>query len=503
VAHSNEVDRPFFRHSALELADWVRRGEVSAAELLEEFLARIERLNPVLNAVVHRMDAEARALARRPPPGPFTGVPFLVKDLIGAVAGQPFTSASRFLRSYVPDHDSELVRRYRRAGLIIAGKSNTSEFGLLPFVEPELFGPTRNPWDLALTPGGSSGGSAAAVAAGLVPIAGGGDGGGSIRIPASCCGVFGFKPTRGRTPTGPDHGQIWKGAVQEHVLTRHVADSAAMLDAVSGPDTGAPYFAPPPERPFLEEVGRSPGRLRIAFTARPLLGRTMHPDCVGALESTAKLLADLGHDVEEAAPEIDRESLARSFFSLIASETAADLADAEKLVGRKATRPDFEVTTWALKVLGDSIPAVELACAERELGRAARRIGAFFERFDVLLTPTVARPPFPIGELQPSQGERLQLRVVAGLRWGWLLRTLDAVGQAAEKTFDFIPTTPVFNITGQPAMSVPLAWNEQGLPIGMHFAGRTADEATLFRLAGQLEQARPWKDRWPALATTE
>jgi amidase len=222
---------------------------------------------------------------------------------------------------------------------------------------------------------------------------------------------------------------------------------------------------------------------------------------VRALESTVKLLADLGHEVEEAAPEIDRESLARAFFSLIASETAADLADSERLVGRRAARRDFEITTWALKVLGDSIPAVELACAERELGRASRRIGAFFERFDVLLTPTVARPPFPIGELQPTRGERIQFRVVAGLRWGWLLRTLDAVGQAAAKTFDFIPYTPVFNITGQPAMSVPLEWNEAGLPIGLHFAGRYAQDATLFRLAGQLEQARPWKDRWPALAS--
>jgi amidase len=440
-------------------------------------------------------DEALATVARGVGDGPFAGVPFLLKDLLAAYAGQPLRSGSRFLKDYVPDRDSEIVRRYRRAGVIVVGKTNTCEFGLVPYTEPELFGPTRNPWDLSRTPGGSSGGSAAAVAAGIVPMAGGGDGGGSIRIPASCCGLFGLKPSRGRTPTGPYYGEIWQGAVVEHVLTRSVRDSAAMLDAIAGPDPGAPYYAPAPERPFLDEVQRAPGQLRIAFTSTPFFGHTVHPECIAALHETTALLEGLGHHVEEAAPALDGLSLARDFLTLVCAEVRADLEDACHVVGRRATSRDVEPATWALALLGSRINAGTLAMAKRSLQRAARRVGDCMEGYDVLLTPTLAEPPVKIGALQPPPSEMRAIKLVGRLNAAALLEWVGALDKAAATTFDFIPYTPLFNVTGQPAMSVPLAWSTDGLPIGMQFVGRYGDEATLLRLAGQLEQARPWAAR--------
>lgn len=488
----------YTRHDALGLAALVQRGELSPLDLVEACIERIEALNPGLNAVIHPMYERARREAAGPlPAGPFRGVPFLVKDLIATVAGEPFRCGSRFLREYVAPADSEVIRRYRAAGLIITGKTNTPEFGLTPFTEPELFGPTRNPWDPTRTTGGSSGGSAAAVAAGMVPMAGGGDGGGSIRIPASCCGLFGLKPSRGRVPTGPDLGQVWQGAVVEGVLTRSVRDSAAMLDALAGPDAGAPYWAPPPERPFLDEVTREPGRLRIAWTTRPLMGLTVDRACVAAVEDAAGLLRDLGHVVEEAAPTVDRPGVCQAFLTMICGELAGDIADAERLLGRRASPADFESTTWALALLGRVLSAAEFVQAVRVLERTTRQVGQFFADWDLLLTPTVATPPFPIGALQPTRGERRQLEVLGRLRAGRLLRWGRALEQAAGQVFEFIPWTAVFNITGQPAMSVPLSWSAEGLPVGVHLVGRPAGEAVLFRLAGQLERARPWFGRTP------
>lgn len=485
-------------HDALGLAQLVRERQVTPLELVNAAIARIEALNPALNAVIHTMYDQARRAAEGAlPAGPFLGVPFLVKDLIATVAGEPFRCGSRFLRDYRPPADSELVRRYRAAGLIITGKTNTPEFGLTPFTEPERFGPTRNPWNLDRTPGGSSGGSAAAVAAGMVPMAGGGDGGGSIRIPASCCGLFGLKPSRGRVPTGPGIGEIWQGAVVEGVLTRSVRDTAALLDAVQGPDPGAPYWAPPPARPFLDEVGADPGRLRIAFTTKPMMGKQVDPVCVQAVEDTARLLASLGHTVEEAAPVVDGPALARAFLTMLCGELRGDITDAEHLLGRRATPGDFEPTTWALALLGDQLTAAEFVQAVRLMERTTRQVAPFFAEWDMLLTPTLASPPVPIGSLQPSAAERLQLTVLGRLRAGRLLRLGGVLQQAAEEVFEFIPWTPVFNVTGQPAMSVPLCWSPDGLPVGMHLVGRAADEATLLRLAGQLEQARPWFSRTP------
>lgn len=490
----------YANHDALGLADLVRRREVSPEELVEASIERIEALNPRLNAIIHPMyDQARRAAAGRLPDGPFRGVPYVVKDLVSLVAGEPYRCGSRFLRDYRPDSDSEVVRRSRAAGLVIVGKSNVPEFGLTPFTEPALFGPSRNPWNPDRTPGGSSGGSAVAVASGMVPMAGGGDGGGSIRFPASCCGLFGMKPTRGRVPTGPAVGELWQGAVVEGVLTRSVRDTAAMLDAIGGPDAGAPYWAPPPDRPFLEEVATDPAPLRIAFTTHPMMGHRVDPACVRAVEDTATLLQELGHAVEEAAPEVDGPGLARAFLTMICGELRGDIADAERLLGRRARFDDLELTTWALALLGSQLTAAEFVQATRFLDRTTRSVAGFFDQWDVLLTPTASAPPFAIGALQPSRAERIQLAVLGRLRAGRLLRWGGLLEQAAAEVFEAIPWTPVFNVTGQPAMSVPLAWTSDGLPLGMHLVGRTADEATLFRLAGQLERARPWFGRTPPI----
>jgi amidase len=392
------------------------------------------------------------------------------------------------------------VKRYRRSGVIVVGKTNTPEFGLTPYTEPELFGPTVNPWNTALTTGGSSGGSAAAVASGMVPWAGGGDGGGSIRIPASTCGIFGLKPTRGRTPAGPLAGEHWQGAAIEHCLTRSVRDSAAMLDAVSGPDVGAPYWAAPPDRPFLEEVGHAPGQLRIAFTSNPLLGHFVHDDCKAALADAVSLLESLGHHVVEAEPPADRDRFNRAFLTMVCGEVHADLMDAAQAIGRSATPADVEYTTWALNLLGGAISAGEFVHAEHYLRSSARRIGEFFESFDLLLTPTLSVPPFPTGSLQPPAHERALIKILGRLRAGNVLKMLGALEKSAEKVFDVIPWEPLFNVSGQPAMSVPLYWNAQNLPIGVHFVARYGDEATLFRVASQLEQARPWMNRRPPLS---
>ncbi|HEY65270.1 MAG TPA: amidase [Caldilineae bacterium] len=494
--------KDYDQYDGLGLAELVHKKEVKPIELVEEAIQRIERLNPQINAVIYKMYDQAREIAEGElPDGPFPGVPFLLKDILALHAGVPTSAGSRFFKDFVPDHDSELVRRFKAAGLVILGKTNVPEMGLLPVTEPELFGPTRNPWDLQRTPGGSSGGAAAAVAARMVPIAHGNDGGGSIRIPASCCGLFGLKPTRGRNPLGPDIGEAWYGLTCEHVLTLSVRDSAAMLDATAGPDVGAPYYAPPPSRPFLEEVETDPGKLRIAFTAKPFLGDTVHEDCIRGLEATVLLCKDLGHELIEAAPEVDRKAFSEAFLTLVAVDLRATIEAAEAVLGRKATAKDFEPGTWALALLGGHIPAPKFSAALRVLQWAARQISRFFEEYDVLLTPTLAAPPLPIGALQPDPVEALAIKALGKLYAGRLLDLAGGIASAAERAFTFVPYTPLANVTGQPAMSVPLYWNDEGLPIGMHFMGRFGDEATLFRLAGQLERARPWFDRRPPTAT--
>jgi amidase len=485
------------RYDGLGLAELVAKGEVTPGELVEAAIARAEALNPHLNAVIYKMYDLAREAAKDDLSGPFAGVPFLLKDLMVDYAGVPTSKGCRFSHGAVADHDSEMVKRFKAAGLITIGKTNTPEYGLVPYTEPELCGPANNPWELECNTGGSSGGSAAAVATRIVPMAHGNDGGGSIRIPASCCGVFGLKPTRGRNPIGPDIGEAWYGLACDHVLTRSVRDSAAMLDATAGPDVGAPYYAAPPARPFLDEIGADPGRLRIAFTSAPLLPSTVHEDCVKGVTDTVKLCQELGHDVVEATPQIDGKEFAKAFFTVVCCEARTDIEEDEARLGRKATAADFEPSTWAVGLLGQQLRAPQLSKAVRFLKLTARKVGQFFEEYDVLLTPTLAWPPVVTGSLQPKASEMAMMSILNRLNAGGLLRVVAGIDALAEQVFSFMPFTPVFNVTGQPAMSIPLYWNEDGLPIGMHFVGRYGDEATLFRLAGQLEQARPWADRVP------
>ncbi|MEE8546040.1 MAG: amidase [Alphaproteobacteria bacterium] len=488
-------------YDASGLAELVRRGEVSALELVEEAIARAEALGSELNAVVTPMYEAARAQASAvPDEAPFAGVPFLLKDLGPYYAGVRMCFGARFLEDFVPDHDGELVRRYKRAGLICFGKTNAPELGLTPVTEPELFGPTRNPWREGVTPGGSSGGSAAAVAAAIVPMAHGNDGGGSIRIPASCCGLFGLKPSRARNPVGPDVGEAWHGAVVDHVLSRSVRDSAAALDASHGAEVGDPYAAPAPARPYAQEVGADPGRLRIAFSARPPFPAAVHPDCVTALHEAAALCEDLGHAVEEARPELDGAALSAAFLLLIAAETAAEIESWGPVVGREPRAADFEVETWVLGLLGNQYSAKELAAAVKTLRLAGRTVGHFLEEYDLLLTPTLAQPPIALGALKSQGAEALAQRLIARFSLGSAIKVLGGIDRAAERVFAFIPFTPLANITGQPAMSLPLNWNSDGLPVGVQFAARFGDEATLFRLAAQLEEAHPWAQRRPPLS---
>jgi amidase len=486
-------------YDALGLAELVASGDVSAAELINEAIARIEAVNPRLNAVITRMDNQARSAAAVPQSGPLRGVPFLMKDLSQAVAGVPFSQGSLFLKDYVPTEDSELTRRLKAAGLILIGKTNTPEFGLSPVTEPLAFGPTLNPWDSDRTPGGSSGGSAAAVAARIVPMAHGSDGGGSIRIPASCCGLFGLKPTRGRNPLGPDNVDVWLGASVDHVVTRSVRDSAAMLDATAGPEPGAVYVAPERRRSYLEEVGVPPGRLRIAVSTVPWLGTTVAGDCVEAVARAAKLLGDLGHVVEEASPTVDRERLLEAFVVMAAAETRRDILALAAKIDRKPERRSFETETWLLYLLGRRFPADEYVAALRTLRSVGVEMARFFANFDVLLTPTLAAPPLPIGALRAKGRDAVLEELLASAGSGRLVKGALGFDRSVQAIFDFIPFTPLFNLSGQPAMSVPLEWTTTGLPIGLQFVGRFGDEATLFRLAAQLEQARPWAQRVPPI----
>ena len=485
----------------LSLAALVRTGQLTPAELAATATARAEALNPQINAIVHPLfqEAQTRAAAGLPA-GPFSGVPFLLKDFGAYYAGAPHTSGSRALRGFVPAEDAELVRRWQAAGLNILGKTNTPEFALMGVTESVLHGPARNPWNLNHTPGGSSGGAAAAVAAGIVPAAGAGDGGGSIRIPAACCGLFGLKPSRGRVPTGPEQGEKWQGAAVEHVLSRSVRDSAALLDATQGADVGAPYFLPDPERSYLEEVGRPPGRLRIAFTLDHPLGSAVHPECVAATHAAARLLESLGHDVEQVPLPFDGRAVARAFLMLYFGETGASIAALAQHLGRPARPSDVEPTTWLLGLLGRTYTAADFAAARHSWNESARRMGRFHETYDLLLTPTLATPPVRIGELQPKPYERALLKFVNTFGLGGLMRRSGLVDKLAEQSLEKTPYTQLANLTGQPAMSVPLHWTADGLPCGVQFIARLGAENLLFQLAGQLEQARPWSRRRPALA---
>jgi amidase len=479
----------------------VRDGRVTAEELLDEALARTSTVNPRINAVVHRMEDAARAaIATGLPHGPFRGVPFLVKDLLMACSGAPLSGGSRLLRHYVAPRDEELVARYRAAGLVIFGKTSTPEFGFANVTEPELFGPTRNPWNLERTPGGSSGGSAAAVAARIVPAAGANDGGGSIRTPASNCGLVGLKPSRGRNPSGPQAPEVWWGFVAEHALTRTVRDCAALLDATCGPYAGQLSRLPPPARPYLEETGREPGQLRIAFSFDRGLGASLHPENRRALASATAVLTGQGHVLEEVHLPVEAERFIDDYATLVAAEAAATVRLAEALVRRRATAADLELPTRVLARMGEALSGGRTAGALYSMQGFARQWLAWSGRYDVLLTPSVGVPPLPIGAYRLGAAQRQALQLLIALPGRALLRQWSRILEAFRPMFEAAPYTMFANVTGQPSMSLPLYWTEDGLPMGLLFTARPGDEATLFRLAAQLEQCMPWAARRAPLA---
>jgi amidase len=493
------VQMPFAeygRYDALGLAELVHRGEVSPSELLDEALARTALVNPKINAVIHLMEARAReAIAAGLPDSALHGVPFLIKDLMTAFAGEPMRCGSRLFKDFVPPEDEELTRRYRQAGLVIFGKTSTPELGLTNVTEPELFGPARNPWNLDRTPSGSSGGSAAAVAARIVPAANANDGGGSIRTPASNCGLVGLKPSRGRNPTGPQAPDIWWGFIGEHVVSRTVRDSAALLDATAGDYPQQLMKLPPPVRPFLEETQREPGRLRVAFSFDPGLGRALHAENRRGLEATAAALDRLGHEVVEVHLPLPPESFVESYAALVAADVAATLRMAAQIVGREATSDDVELATWILASMGEAQSAADVAAAMWTMQIFSRQWLGWSSAFDALLTPTVGVPPMPIGAYQLTGLQRQGLKLLTALPAAALLSQRSKVVEAFAPVFEASPYTMVANVTGQPSISLPLHWTEDGLPMGMLFTARIGDEATLFRLAAQLEQTLPWRDR--------
>jgi amidase len=484
------------RLDALALGGLVARREVSAAELLEAAIERADARNPRLNAIVARYDDEARERARGPlPSGPLSGVPFLLKDHLAAWKGHPLTSSSRLLEGFVPDEDATVVARFHAAGLVTFGQTNASELGILGTTEPRWRGPTRNPWDPARSAGGSSGGSAAAVAARIVPAAHGNDGGGSLRIPASSCGAFALKPSRGRVPVGPPLAEAWHGLSSEGVITRSVRDSAALLDVIAGHAAGDPYGLPAPPRPFLAEVGAPPGRLRVAVTHGSLFGRTTAPECRAAVERAARLLGDLGHEVVDARPVFSRDALVRAYLVVVAASIAGGVAEAAAATGRRPTAALLEPETRALAAGGRVFRADDLDQARREMGRAGRSMAAFFDAYDVLVTPTMAHPPLPLGALAARPLDRIAMRAVAALRSRALVqRMFDEVGA---RSFEATGNTMLWNETGQPAATLPLDSTDAGLPVGIQLVGRSGDESTLFRLAAQLEAACPWAERAP------
>ncbi|MDE2133606.1 MAG: amidase [Alphaproteobacteria bacterium] len=467
------------RTDGLGLAEHVANKDVTAAELLEEAIARAERLNPALNAIVYKDYERARAVARGPlPAGPFAGVPFLFKDIFAMVQGTPTRQGARFFPAFPADHDSYLTVRFKKAGLIAFGKTNVPEFGLVPTTEGKLYGPAHNPWNLAHSTGGSSGGSAAAVAAGIVPLAHGNDGGGSIRIPASCCGLVGLKPSRGRISYGPDMADAVDGLAVDLVVSRSVRDTAAALDAAGGNEPGDPYSAPPAPASYLQASKQKPKRLRIGFAKKKLDGTLVHPDCIAAVEHAAKLCADLGHAVEEASPDVELAVLMPAFMALWTSNLAAIVDFVARLTGQTPSPDNMEGLTLGLYEAGKRVGASDYLLAKMTLNLAARGAAKFHQTYDLWLTATLGAPPVKLGSFDLEERDP---------------------GKGMAPFVDYVPFTAAQNITGQPAINLPLHWNAAGLPIGVQFVAPLGDELTLLQLATQLEHAAPWFARYATI----
>jgi amidase len=486
--------KEYRQHDAVGLAELVARGDVSPGELLDVAVARAETVNGRVNAIVRPMYDIARTRAGGDLDGPFAGVPFLIKDLGQDYAGLPTGSGSRaFSNHAVPEH-SIVVQRWLAAGLVIFGKTNTPELGTKGVTEPVANGPTRNPWNLGHTPGGSSGGAAAAIAAGIVPVAGASDGGGSIRIPAACCGLFGLKPGRGLVPSGPKVAEPWNGASTNGVISRSVRDSAAMLDVLAQPDLAGPYLSARPEKPYAELARQIPGKLRIGFSATSPAGTPVHPQAVAAVEDAVRLLQSLGHEVEPAEPAVDGRQLALDFLVMLYTEAARTIADARAIGARPQ---DFEVDTRMAGAVSRAYTAADYAASLRRWNDYARALAAFHQTYDVLLTPTIASPPVRIGELDPppimlSIGETLlRLGLVAALSKS------PAWTKVVMANLTPYPFTQLANLTGRPAMSVPTYTTPQGLPLGVQFVGPLGGEGMLLALAAQIEAERPWAQLEP------
>jgi len=466
---------------ASALAEAIGKRELTAAEVLETAIARAVAVNPTINAIVHdQFDQARQSIANGATNGgPFRGVPYLLKDLGAFDTGQPCTMGSRLWSGFVPDHDATYTQRCKAAGFVIMGRSNTPELGLNASTEPVLHGATLNPWDITRSAGGSSGGSAAAVAAGILPMAHATDGGGSIRIPAANCGLFGLKPTRGRNPAGPDVGEGWSGMSTGHVVSRSVRDSARMMDCTHGAAAGDPYAAPPTARPFAEEVGADPGRLRIALMTSGFDGQPLDPECVKGTEAVAQLCTDLGHHVEPAQPKLDAAALLRATRTIIAGNVWTAVRMRCQALGQEPSGEDLEAITWAFAREGISATAGDYAAAVLLMHQQGRQMAAFFENYDLILSSTMRHPPLPLGAIDMQD------------------RDLDHYYKVLFE--DEIAITPFYNHTGCPAMSLPLHWSNEGMPVGIHFGAAFGDEATLFRVASQLEAAKPWFDNVPEL----
>ncbi len=469
---------------ALEQARLVREGEVTSRELGEASLDAIEHRDGELNAFVHVMAEQALAAADAIEPGdprPFAGVPMAVKDLLGMVEGEPMRMGTAALEGFVAPIDTATIRRLRGSGAIFVGKTSTPEFGILPVTEPDAFGPTRNPWDTSRTTGGSSGGSAAAVAAGICSLGYGGDGGGSIRIPASCCGLVGLKPSRGRISGAPILGDILAGWATEGALSRTVADTAAALDVMAGYETGDPYWAPPPSAPFSDAVDREPGKLKIAFTTESPNGVPVHEHCVAAVRETAELLESLGHDVvEDNAPGWNEPAYVENFIKVWIAHTAAQAATLEEILGEVFDASKLEPLTKEMVAATEGLATPDYLRSLQWLQIFSRGVVSFWDDHDILLTPTLAKPPIEIGALRPADGQP----------------AINMLSNAAE----WVPFTPAINVTGQPAISLPTVHSPDGLPIGVHLIGPPAGEELLLSLSAQVESARPWANRRPELA---
>jgi len=464
-------------YDGLGLAELIAKKQISPLELLSAVRQRVDALNPKLNAMCHLFFDQAEAQIKEGlATGPFRGVPFALKDIGQYLAGTITSAGSRIWRNSVADFDSTLVERYKQAGLVIFAKTNSPELGLTTTTESVLFGLTRNPWNLERTAGGSSGGAGSVVGSRVLPMAHGSDGGGSIRIPASCCGVFGFKPTRGRVPMGPTQFDGWNGCTQHHALTISVRDSAAILDVSAGAELGSPYFSTPPVRPFLEEVGADPGRLRIALITTPS-GTPLHPECKKAALDAAKLCESLGHSAEEAVLPIDYELAWGAFIAILQVSLARVLDDAAITLGRSVNETDVEPVTWATRQAGITVSSVIYSRAIATLHQIGLEMAKFQRNYDVVLNPTLAKPPVPLGLMSLSQDVRT-----------W-----------SKEVMEFSPYTALYNMTGQPSVSVPLHWTPDGLPVGVMFSARFGEDATLFRLAAQLEATQPWASRKPKL----